>query len=95
MNFKKPTGKPRKVMEFWKIDLIFWSYLYFKLLITILEYSNAIKKQKEEEKEKGKKNLRKKQISDKMRELKEKKRKIQLEKQEELIKARWIYIKRK
>ena len=48
------------------------------------QYSDALKKQKEEEKEKGKENLRKRQISDKMQELKEKKRKIQLEKQKEL-----------
>ena len=41
---------------------MFQKYLYFKLLIIILEYSDAIKKQKEEEMEKGKENLRKRQI---------------------------------
>ena len=80
----------------------FWSRPYSKLLIIILEYSDAIKKQKEGEKEKGKENLRKRQISDKVQELKEKKWKIQLEKQkelegfeednQELIKGQWIYI---
>ena len=57
-----------------------WRSLHFKLLIIILEYSDAIKKQNEGENEKGKENLRKKQLSEKMLELEEKKLKIQLEK---------------
>ena len=56
-------------MEFWKNDLKFRSRLYFKLLIIYLEYSNAIKKQKEEEKGKGKDYMRKRQKSDKIQEL--------------------------
>ena len=52
--------KPGKLIEFWKNDLKFWSPFYFKLSIIILEYSDAIKKQKEEEKEKGIENLEKK-----------------------------------
>ena len=89
-------------MEFWKNDFKFSSRLYFKFLIIILEYSDAIKKQKEEETKKVEENLRKRQISDKMQELKEKKLKIHLEKQKELggieeeinelIKTWWIYI---
>ena len=68
-------------MKFWKNDLKFWNCIYFKLLIIISEYWDAIKKQKE----KGKENLRKRQISEIMQELKEKKRKIQLEKQKEVV----------
>ena len=41
-------------MEFWENDLKSSSCLCFKILIIILEYSDAIKKQKEGEKEKGK-----------------------------------------
>ena len=76
--------------------------LYLKLLIIIWKYSEAIKKQQEEDKEDWKGNLRKRQISDIMQELQENKRKIQSGKQKELegiedeihelIKARWIYI---
>ena len=75
--FWKTSGKPGKVVEFWKNDFKFWSCFYFKLLIIILEYSDAIKKQKEEEKENGKENLRKRQILDKMQELKEKENSIE------------------
>ena len=70
-------------MEFWKNDLKFWSQLYFKLIIDISDYSDAIQIQKEEEKEKVKENSGKRLIWDKMQELKEKKWKIQLKKQKE------------
>ena len=76
IEFRKTSEKPGKLMEFWKNDLKFWSRLYFKLLIIIWKYSDAVKKQKEEEKKKGKENLRKRQISNKMQELKETKNSI-------------------
>ena len=69
----KSHGVLKKLLEISKSPL-------FKLLIIILENSDSVKKQKE----KGKEKLRKRQISDKMQELKEKKRKIQLKKQNEL-----------
>ena len=72
-------------MAFWKNYFKFCRHLYFKFLIIILEYSDALKKQKEEMKTKRKENSRKRQIWEKIQELKEKEPKIQLEKQKELV----------
>ena len=71
-------------MEFLKNDLKFCSHLHFKLSIVILEYSNALKKQKVEEKTKRNIKLEKRRISDQIWELKVQKGKIQLEIQKKL-----------
>ena len=55
LNFEKLLENLEKSWSFKKVAK-YWSRLYFKLLIIILEYSDVIKNQKEEEKEKGKEN---------------------------------------